>query len=98
MSNLHAGEKARIQTFPLKVHDKGECLLKFYYHMFGESLGELNINVLVGGNRTRFLRKTYNDASKFLWRKTVIDLSNETDIFQVEFEGEFFLILLPYFV
>ena len=65
------GQKARLISRPFEPKNNG-CRLVFYYHMYGEDMGELNVYVRYAANGP--LDKIFGISGRFDTCVVVLDI------------------------
>lgn len=83
-SGIRAGEKAKLlsQTFPAT---KGRCLT-FWYHMYGEGMGELNVYIKpVTGSLNKVWSLSGNQGDE--WKMARVTLTSNSLKYKVVFEA-----------
>lgn len=85
-SNKKPGSRARLISLPIQAKKDGACNLRFYYHMFGKHVRDLNVHTLT---KTGKLKTIFEVSGNFgdEWKFAKVDLSKQTEIFQLVFEG-----------
>ena len=63
------------------IKSTAKCTLRFFYHMFGEHIGILNIYRKVGNVKTLLWTKSGDHGDK--WVKDIVDLSASSSGFYV---------------
>ena len=86
-SGRKAGDKARLFSLPIQAKPGGTCQLRFYYHMTGLHVKDLNVYVLRLDTNNLVFR--YGASGDFgdTWRLAIVDLKDETQVFKLVFEG-----------
>ncbi|XP_035695557.1 MAM and LDL-receptor class A domain-containing protein 1-like [Branchiostoma floridae] len=75
------GKKARLKS-PL-IFERGDFCLEFYYHMYGSTVGSLNVYRDSTSNRVWSMSGNQGNA----WQKASVDFSSSSSYFQIIFEG-----------
>lgn len=78
------GNKAQI-TSPALLPNSTNCNFRFFYHLFGENIGELNIHVKTVNGLRLIFQKT-NQVGDY-WERVNLALEAMTEPFQVVVEG-----------
>ena len=73
-------------TLPVKAKQGGTCTLRFYYHMFGKHVKDLNVYTLTSGKLDTVFSVSGNFG--YEWKFAKVDLSKNVDKFQIVFEGK----------
>ena len=79
------GDKARLISLPIQALKGGNCTLRFYYHMRGKHIKDLNI-YLLRENGLEFKKSATGDYGD-VWAEFVLNLSTEYSPFRIVFEG-----------
>ncbi|XP_076332023.1 meprin A subunit beta-like isoform X2 [Tachypleus tridentatus] len=79
------GDRARI-TSPVFQGDSHDRCLIFYYHMYGEDMGMLQVHVQQDKDISELWHRSGNLGD--LWRKKVLHFQPEPKPFQIIFEGQ----------
>ncbi|XP_071851180.1 MAM and LDL-receptor class A domain-containing protein 1-like isoform X5 [Apostichopus japonicus] len=83
-SGRSLGDKARLALHPQKPTDASGICVTFWYHMYGDSVGALNVYLKVGSAETLLFTKHQSQGN--LWRKAQLPLQSN-DGWQLVFEG-----------
>lgn len=75
---------AALQSTAMK-EASNECLFEFYYHMFGEGIGELKVFLLKGQRRTPLWWMSGNHGDK--WHRAELGVGRTHQIFTLLFEA-----------
>ncbi|CAH1274186.1 MAMDC2 [Branchiostoma lanceolatum] len=78
-----SGKKARLKS-PL-IFARGDFCLEFYYHMYGSTVGTLNVYRDRSSPRNRVWSMTGNQGNA--WQKASVDFSSSSSYVQIIFEG-----------
>ncbi|KAI8512343.1 MAM domain, meprin/A5/mu [Branchiostoma belcheri] len=78
-----SGKKARLKS--RSISSRGDFCLEFYYHMYGSSVGTLNVyrDRSYSGNRVWSMSGNQGNA----WQRASVDFSSSSSYFQIIFEG-----------
>ncbi|XP_047128245.1 MAM and LDL-receptor class A domain-containing protein 1 isoform X1 [Hydra vulgaris] len=79
------GDKARLMSLPVQAKKGGNCTLRFFYHMTGLHVKDLNI-YLLKDNAIEFVTSANGDYGD-VWTEFVVNLSTEYNPFRIIFEG-----------
>ena len=82
------GDKARLISLPVQARPGGNCTMKFYYHMSGQHVKDLNVYVLRIDEGSLIFKYSASGDFGDMWRKAVLDLSNEVNTFRIVIEGQ----------
>ena len=85
-SGRKAGEKARLLSLPIESHQGGNCTLRFYYHMAGKHVKDLNVYVLQN-DKLKLVNSAAGDYGD-VWREDIVDLSTQKGFYRLVFEGK----------
>lgn len=83
------GDVARMFSIPIEAKKGGQCVLRFFYHMFGVHVDSLTVYTLKVSTGIQTMRFKAQGDNGDMWIPAKIDLSNETEPFKVVFEGNF---------
>jgi len=80
------GKVASLESGCITLNDPGKTTLNFRYHMYGSTMGTLQVNVKVNGNSTTVFSKSGDQGNS--WIEANVDLSSylNQDI-SIEFKG-----------
>ncbi|XP_067219288.1 MAM and LDL-receptor class A domain-containing protein 1 isoform X1 [Chanodichthys erythropterus] len=70
---------------PAMKEASNECLLEFYYHMFGEGIGELKVFLQEGPRRTPLWWMTGNHGDE--WHRAELNVARTHQVFTLLFEA-----------
>ena len=85
-SGRKAGEKARLLSLPIESRQGGNCTLRFYYHMAGKHVKDLNVYVLQN-DKLKLVNSAAGDYGD-VWREDIVDLSTQKGFYRLAFEGK----------
>ena len=88
-SGIKANSRTRMASIKMRALPGGSCKMRMFYHMYGRHVKDLMVYVRREGTTTLITKYTATGNLGDMWRKAVIDLSTETNLFTVVIEGEF---------
>jgi len=86
-SGKKEGDKARLISLSIRAKEGGKCSLRFYYHMFGKDVKDLNVYALTKSGQLNPVFKASGDLGD-VWQFANVDLSTRYDPFKLVFEGK----------
>ncbi|KAH3887714.1 hypothetical protein DPMN_011733 [Dreissena polymorpha] len=78
------GDLARITTPSFQNTATGSFCLSFWYHMYGNNIGSLNVYLQDGGSKTNVFTRTGNQVNFWLYRSVTVNPSSPQ--FSVSFQ------------
>ena len=70
-SGRKTNDTARIISTNVNLMDNGKCV-KFWYHMYGESIYKLNFYARSGTYNIEYIHATVNNISAISWRPVLV--------------------------
>jgi len=86
-SGRKKGDKARLISLPVEAKTGGLCSMKFYFHMTGKHVSDLNVYLLFEDKNTLLFMKSATGDFGDMWREFNLDLSKVKGVFRIVFEG-----------